>query len=111
MAVDTEPAGGRVGGLLRPPAAVLVRKAELVIGFVAALPAVTPRRAGAEVVVGAFLAAGELVAVGLAELVEAAGSGTGASVCCTASEASASDMSLLRAVRMGYRNYKVSRKL
>ena len=93
-AVDIEPGGGRVGGLLSPPAEGAVREAELAVGFVAALPVVgAPRRAGTEVEVGAFFAAVELVAAGFGELDSAAGSGAGASVCCTTSKPSASDMS------------------
>ena len=95
-AVDTEPGGGRVGGLLRPPAVVAVRDAELAVGFVAALPALgTPRRAGAEVVVVGRFAAVELAAGALAELGSGAGSGAGAgaSVCWTTSKPSASDIS------------------
>lgn len=92
-AVDTEPGGGRVGGLLNPPAAVAVRDAELAVGFVAALPVLgTPRRAGAEAVVGALFAVAEFAVVGLPGLGAAAGSVAGASVCCTTSKPSASDM-------------------
>jgi hypothetical protein len=95
-AVETEPGGGRVGGLLRPLAGVAFREAALAVGFVAAPPAVGTRRAGADVVAGAFFGAVELVGAGLAELDSAAGSGAGASVCCTTSK-SASDMIRSRA--------------
>jgi hypothetical protein len=95
-AVVTEPEGGRVGGLLRPVADVPVREAELAVGFVAEPPeAGTPRRAGAEVVAAAgFFAAVELVGVGIGfeELDSAAGAVAGASLGCTASRLSVSDM-------------------
>jgi hypothetical protein len=83
-----------VGGLLNPPGVVAVRDAELAVGFVAALPVLgTPRRAGAEVVVGPlFTVAAEFAVAGLAEVDAAAGSVAGASVCCTTSKPSASDM-------------------
>jgi hypothetical protein len=103
VAVETEPGGGRVGGLLSPPALVAVREAELAVGFVAALAEpTTPRRTGAEVVVEGLFAVAELVVVGLAEVVAAAGSDAGvgagaaveagASAGCTTSTPSASDM-------------------
>lgn len=94
VAVDTEPGGGRVGGLLNPPAVVVVRDDELAVGFVAAFAVlVTPRRAGTEAVVVGLVAVVELVVVGLAEVGAGAGSDdAGASVGCTTSKPSASDM-------------------
>lgn len=84
-----------MGGLLNPPAVVAVRDAELAVGLVAALPVLgTPRRAAAEVAMGVLFAVAEFAVVGLAE-VEAAGSVAGASVCCTTSKPSASDMFVL----------------
>jgi hypothetical protein len=92
VTVETEPGGGRVGSLFRPPAEGAVREDELAVGFGAALPGGgTLRRAGAEPVAGGFFA----VAVGdfgLDELGAAAGSDVGASVCCTTSKPSVSDM-------------------
>lgn len=86
-----------MGGLLNPLAVVAVRDAELAVGLVAALPALgTPRRAAAEVAMGVLFAVAELAVVGLADVeAAAAGSGAGASVCCTTSKPSASDMFVL----------------
>lgn len=82
-----------MGGLLNPPAEVDVRDAELAVGFIAAFPVLdTTRRAGAEAVVVGFFAAVEPAVVGLAGVGAAAGFDAGASVCCTTSTPSASDM-------------------
>lgn len=109
--MTVEPAGGRVGGLLSPPPAALVR-VELAVGFVAVEGVVPGRRAAVVVVavagffaavalpagLGPFAAAGFLTGgVAAAAAAGAAGGGdwgfsAGASSCCTTSKPSASDM-------------------
>jgi len=110
---------GRVGGLLKPPA-MLVREAEVVVGFVAVEPVSPVRRAvvvvgvrftPVELVVdlvsdfgdfiseaplddgaGAAAGAGSATGAGSTGAEAGAGAGAGASACWTTSNPSASDM-------------------